>query len=220
MSNSLQVEDVFRLTSGDASKKSFFRKKTIITSQQVQMDEEVLLTRVTFQNDKNAPDYLVVMPYEHAVVIVDGITFELKNSGTYEILKKKKWLQIEAIWLRKSEINLKWGSGDFISNDGETFGCYGIIRVQIIKPRQFILRILGGGALSFKDDDLKEFIRADLVNTIRNGFMRFSISQIRAQNKLLQLQIKAALTPTLKRWGLELLDFQIIGFRFKQSSPL
>ncbi len=217
MSGQLQLNDVIKPVTGDAVKKGLFRKKIVISSQQIQMDEEAIISRMNFQNDKNAPDYFVIMPYEHVVIIVDGVPFEIKESGTYEILKKKKWLQFEIIWLKKSEINLKWGAGDFLSSDGEQFGSYGIARVQILKPRHFMLRILGGGSFSFTDDDLKNFIRADLINTSRNSFLRFSLAQIRGQNKILQVQVKAALTPTLRRWGLELLDFQIIGFRFRQQ---
>ncbi len=216
MSKQLELKDVIKPISGAASKKSLFRKKKVISSQRIRVGEESIITRITFQNDKNAPDFFLVTPHEHAVIIMDGVPFEIKQEGAFEIIKKKKWLQIEIIWLKKNEINIKWGSGAFITSDRKEFGCYGIARVQILQPRHFMLRILGGGTFSFTDEDLRNFIRADLLNTLRNSFSRFSIAQIRAQNKLLQIQVKANLSPTLRRWGLELLDFQIIGFKFQE----
>lgn len=106
----------------------------------------------------------------------------------------------------------------FLSNDNHQFGCYGIARVQITQPKHFFLRILGGGSFTYTDSDLRNFIKADLVNTIRNNFARYSLDHIKTQNKLLGIQIKANFIPILKRWGLDLLEFQIIGFRIQENA--
>jgi hypothetical protein len=182
-----------------------FRGKTILTSDFSEDDGDSLVSRVR-SDDRDGfrkDDGFIVKDPENAVLLQSGTLVGVAGSGIYELDKLAKRPGSEIIWVSKREFVIKWGTPGVLSADNIMIGCYGISRMRIVNPRNFISNVVSHRQY-YSSEELKNWVKQTIIGAVKHVMSRYTVPELLRERRSLEIQTRAELGPETSRWGLEL----------------
>ncbi|MFW9779999.1 MAG: SPFH domain-containing protein [Candidatus Heimdallarchaeota archaeon] len=191
-----------------------FRGKTILSSDFSEENGGSLVSRVR-SDDRDGfrkDDGFIVKDPENAVLLQSGTLVGVAGSGIYELDKLAKRPGSEIIWVSKREFVIKWGTPGILSADNIMIGCYGISRMRIVNPRNFISNVVSHRQY-YSSEELKNWVKQTIIGAVKHVMSRYSVPELLRERRSLEIQTRAELGPETSRWGLELVGLDIGGFK-------
>jgi membrane protease subunit (stomatin/prohibitin family) len=191
-----------------------FRGKTILSSDFSEDTGDSLVSRVR-SDDRDGfrkDDGFIVKDPENAVLLQSGTLVGVAGSGIYELDKLAKRPGSEIIWVSKREFVIKWGTPGVLSADNIMIGCYGISRMRVVNPRNFISNVVSHRQY-YSSEELKNWVKQTIIGAVKHVMSRYTIPELLRERRSLEIQTRAELGPETSRWGLELVGLDIGGFK-------
>ncbi|MFW9856030.1 MAG: SPFH domain-containing protein [Candidatus Thorarchaeota archaeon] len=191
-----------------------FRGKTILSSDFSEENGGSLVSRVR-SDDRDGfrkDDGFIVKDPENAVLLQSGTLVGVAGSGIYELDKLAKRPGSEIIWVSKREFVIRWGTPGILSADNVMIGCYGISRMRIVNPRNFISNVVSHRQY-YSSEELKNWVKQTIIGAVKHVMSRYTVPELLRERRSLEIQTRAELGPETSRWGLELVGLDIGGFK-------
>ncbi len=191
-----------------------FKGKTILSSNFETESKDSLIFRLKSDERDNfrKDDGFIVKDLENAVLLQSGTLVGIAGSGIYELDKTAKRPGSEIIWVTKGEFIVKWGSPGIYTSDNILIGCYGISRMRVINPRNFIMNVVSHKRY-YSGIELKNWVKQTIVAAVKHVMSRYTIPELLKERRSLEIQTRSELGPETARWGLELVGLDIGGFK-------
>lgn len=192
-----------------------FKGKTIINSK---FEPDALISRIKSDDYDSFRKYdgFVVKDPENAIVLQSGSLVGVAGSGIYELDKAAKRPGGEIIWVTKREFIIKWGTPGIYTSDNILVGCYGISRMRIINPRNFIMNVVSNKQY-YTSEELKNWVKQTIIAAVKHVMSRYTIPELLKERRSLEIQTRSELGPETSRWGLELVGLDIGGFKVPEE---
>jgi regulator of protease activity HflC (stomatin/prohibitin superfamily) len=191
-----------------------FRGKTILSSNFDREADDSLIFRAK-SDDRDSfrkDDGFIVKDLENAVLLQSGALVGVAGSGIYELDKTAKRPGSEIIWVTKREFLLKWGTPGIYTSDNILIGCYGISRMRVINPRNFIMNVVSHKHY-YSGTELKNWVKQTIIAAVKHVMSRYTVPELLKERRSLEIQTRSELGPETSRWGLELVGLDIGGFK-------
>lgn len=192
-----------------------FKGKTIINSK---FEPDALISRIKSDDYDSFRKYdgFVVKDPENAIVLQSGSLVGVAGSGIYELDKAAKRPGGEIIWVTKREFIIKWGTPGIYTSDNILVGCYGISRMRIVNPRNFIMNVVSHKQY-YTSEELKNWVKQTIIAAVKHIMSRYTIPELLKERRSLEIQTRSELGPETSRWGLELVGLDIGGFKVPEE---
>ena len=192
-----------------------FKGKTIINAK---FEPDALISRIKSDDYDSFRKYdgFVVKDPENAIVLQSGSLVGVAGSGIYELDKAAKRPGGEIIWVTKREFIIKWGTPGIYTSDNILVGCYGISRMRINNPRNFIMNVVSHKQY-YTSEELKNWVKQTIIAAVKHIMSRYTIPELLKERRSLEIQTRSELGPETSRWGLELVGLDIGGFKVPEE---
>lgn len=191
-----------------------FKGKTILSSDFDSGSKDSLINRLK-SDDRDSfrkDDGFIVKDLENAVLLQSGALVGIAGSGIYELDKSAKRPGSEIIWVTKGEFIVKWGSPGIYTSDNILIGCYGISRMRVVNPRNFIMNVVSHKQY-YSGNELKNWVKQTIIAAVKHVMSRYTVPELLKERRSLEIQTRSELSPETSRWGLELVGLDIGGFK-------
>ncbi|MFX0184974.1 MAG: SPFH domain-containing protein [Candidatus Hodarchaeota archaeon] len=191
-----------------------FKGKTILSSNFDREADDSLIFRAK-SDDRDSfrkDDGFIVKDLENAVLLQSGALVGVAGSGIYELDKTAKRPGSEIIWVTKREFLIKWGTPGIYTSDNILIGCYGISRMRVVNPRNFIMNVVSHKHY-YSGNELKNWVKQTIIAAVKHVMSRYTVPELLKERRSLEIQTRSELGPETSRWGLELVGLDIGGFK-------
>ena len=195
-----------------------FKGKSILSSDFDDSKVESLIHRTKsdeYDNFRKIDGFIVKEP-ENAVLLQSGELIGVAGSGIYQLEKAAKHPGSEIIWVTKREFIIKWGSPGIYTSDSILVGCWGISRLRIINPRNFIMNVVSHKQY-YSGIELKNWVKQTIIAAVKHVMSRYTVPELLKERRSLEMQTRSELGPESSRWGLELVGLDIGGFKVPEE---
>ncbi|MHA1940341.1 MAG: SPFH domain-containing protein [Candidatus Hodarchaeales archaeon] len=195
-----------------------FKGKSILNSNFDESKIESLIQRIRsdeYDNFRKIDGFIVKEP-ENAVLLQSGELIGVAGSGIYQLEKTAKHPGSEIIWVTKREFIIKWGSPGIYTSDSVMVGCWGISRLRIINPRNFIMNVVSHKQY-YSGTELKNWVKQTIIAAVKHVMSRYTVPELLKERRSLEMQTRSELGPESSRWGLELVGLDIGGFNVPEE---
>lgn len=191
-----------------------FKGKAILNSNFGPKIESSLISRLKSEDFDSFRKYdgFIVKDPENAILLQSGSLVGVAGSGIYELDKSAKRPGSEVIWVTKREFIIKWGTPGIYTSDNIMVGCYGISRMRVVNPRNFIMNVVSHKRY-YSGDELKNWVKQTIVAAVKHVMSRYTVPELLKERRSLEIQTRSELGPETSRWGLELVGLDIGGFK-------
>lgn len=191
-----------------------FKGKTILSSNFGPEIESSLISRLKSEDFDSFRKYdgFIVKDPENAILLQSGSLVGVAGSGIYELDKSAKRPGSEVIWVTKREFIIKWGTPGVYTSDNIMVGCYGISRMRVVNPRNFIMNVVSHKRY-YSGDELKNWVKQTIIAAVKHVMSRYTVPELLKERRSLEIQTRSELGPETSRWGLELVGLDIGGFK-------
>ncbi len=191
-----------------------FKGKAILSSNFGPETESSLINRLKSEDFDSFRKYdgFVVKDPENAILLQSGSLVGVAGSGIYELDKNAKRPGSEIIWVTKREFIIKWGTPGIYSSDNIMVGCYGISRMRVVNPRNFIMNVVSHKQY-YSGDELKNWVKQTIIAAVKHVMSLYTVPELLKERRSLEIQTRSELGPETSRWGLELVGLDIGGFK-------
>lgn len=193
-----------------------FKGKSILKSNFSSVSGDLIVYRILASDNGvdnfRKKDGFLVKDLENVILLQSGSLAGVAGSGVYELKKDAKTPGSEIIWVSKREFIVKWGSPGIYTADNILIGSFGISRLRVVNPRNFIMNVVSHRR-KYSDDELRPWIKQTIIGAIKHVMSKYEIAELLRERKSLEMQMRSELGPELSRWGLELLGIEIGGFK-------
>ncbi len=191
-----------------------FKGKSILSSNFGPETESSLISRLKSEEFDSFRKYdgFIVKDPENAILLQSGSLVGVAGSGIYELDKSAKQPGSEIIWVTKREFIIKWGTPGIYTSDNIMIGCYGISRMRVVNPRNFIMNVVSHKQY-YSGDELKNWVKQTVVAAVKHVMSLYTIPELLKERRSLEIQTRSELGPETSRWGLELVGLDIGGFK-------
>ncbi len=195
-----------------------FKGKTILSSKFDESSSESLIHRVKAEENDNFRkiDGFIVKEPENAVLLQSGVLIGVAGSGIYQLEKSAKHPGSEIIWVTKREFIIKWGTPGIYTSDNVMVGCWGISRMRIVNPRNFIMNVVSHKQY-YSGNELKNWVKQTIIAAVKHVMTRYTVPELLKERRSLEIQTRSELGPESSRWGLELVGLDIGGFKVPEE---
>jgi membrane protease subunit (stomatin/prohibitin family) len=195
-----------------------FKGKAILSSKFEEGSGESLVHRVKAENYDNFRkiDGFIVKEPENAVLLQSGVLIGVAGSGIYQLEKTARHPGSEIIWVTKREFIIKWGSPGIYTSDNVMIGCWGISRLRIVNPRNFIMNVVSHKHY-YSGSELKHWVKQTVIAAVKHVMSRYTVPELLKERRSLEIQTRSELGPESSRWGLELVGLDIGGFKVPEE---
>lgn len=192
-----------------------FKGKKIINSK---FEPDALIVRIKSDDFDSFRKYdgFVVKDPENAIVLQSGSLVGVAGSGIYELDKAAKRPGGEIIWVTKREFIIKWGTPGIYTSDNILVGCYGISRMRIVNPRNFIMNVVSHKQY-YTSEELKNWVKQTIIAAVKHIMSRYTVPELLKERRSLEIQTRSELGPETSRWGLELVGLDIGSFKVPED---
>lgn len=165
--------------------------------------------------------HLVIKPYEVAIFIHNGENIGIVESGRHRIhtlsetlpllgpiLKKWSGKQVEVFYLINNDINLKWFGLNWLSNDNVRIGASGSSIVQISKPMEFCMNLMGGQK-SLTISDIESELSSEINSQFRNVINQNTSRELYSSFDDLKEPLSERLNLITDRWGIVFISWSM-----------
>ena len=176
--------------------------------------ESSLISRIKSEDYESFRKYdgFIVKDPENAILLQSGSLVGVAGSGIYQLEKSAKRPGSEIIWVTKREFIIKWGSPGVYTSDNIIIGCYGISRMRVVNPRNFIMNVVSHKQY-YSGDELKNWVKQTIIAAVKHVMSRYTVPELLKERRSLEIQTRSELGPETSRWGLELVGLDIGGFK-------
>jgi hypothetical protein len=195
-----------------------FKGKSILSSNFDESKIESLIHRIKsdeYDNFRKIDGFIVKEP-ENAVLLQSGELIGVAGSGIYQLEKTAKHPGSEIIWVTKREFIIKWGSPGIYTSDSIMVGCWGISRLRIINPRNFIMNVVSHKQY-YSGGELKNWVKQTIIAAVKHVMSHYTVPELLKERRSLEMQTRSELGPESSRWGLELVGLDIGGFKVPEE---
>lgn len=195
-----------------------FKGKSILSSNFDESKIESLIHRIKsdeYDNFRKIDGFIVKEP-ENAVLLQSGELIGVAGSGIYQLEKTAKHPGSEIIWVTKREFIIKWGSPGIYTSDSIMVGCWGISRLRIINPRNFIMNVVSHKQY-YSGRELKNWVKQTIIAAVKHVMSHYTVPELLKERRSLEMQTRSELGPESSRWGLELVGLDIGGFKVPEE---
>ncbi|MFX1286201.1 MAG: SPFH domain-containing protein [Promethearchaeota archaeon] len=191
-----------------------FKGKSILNSDFGPEAESSLICRLKSEDFDGFRKYdgFIVKDPENAILLQSGSLVGVAGSGIYELDKSAKRPGSEIIWVTKREFIIKWGTPGIYTSDNIMVGCYGISRMRVVNPRNFIMNVVSHKQY-YSGNELKNWVKQTIIAAVKHVLSRYSVPEMLKERRSLEIQTRSELGPETSRWGLELVGLDIGGFK-------
>ncbi len=191
-----------------------FKGKSILSSNFGPETEGSLISRLKSEEFDSFRKYdgFIVKDPENAILLQSGSLVGVAGSGIYELDKSAKRPGSEIIWVTKREFIIKWGTPGIYTSDNIMIGSYGISRMRVVNPRNFIMNVVSHKQY-YSGDELKNWVKQTVVAAVKHVMSLYTIPELLKERRSLEIQTRSELGPETSRWGLELVGLDIGGFK-------
>lgn len=191
-----------------------FKGKSILNSNFGPETESSLISRLKSEEFDSFRKYdgFIVKDPENAILFQSGSLVGVAGSGIYELDKSAKQPGSEIIWVTKREFIIKWGTPGAYTSDNIMIGCYGISRMRVVNPRNFIMNVVSHKQY-YSGDELKNWVKQTIIAAVKHVMSLYTIPELLKERRSLEIQTRSELGPETSRWGLELVGLDIGGFK-------
>ncbi|MFX0122902.1 MAG: SPFH domain-containing protein [Candidatus Hodarchaeota archaeon] len=191
-----------------------FKGKAILSSDFRSETESSLISRIKSEDYDSFRKYdgFIVKDPENAILLQSGSLVGIAGSGIYQLEKSAKRPGSEIIWVTKREFIIKWGSPGVYTSDNIIIGCYGISRMRVVNPRNFIMNVVSHKQY-YSGNELKNWVKQTIIAAVKHVMSRYTIPDLLKERRSLEIQTRSELGPETSRWGLELVGLDIGGFK-------
>ncbi|MHA1994326.1 MAG: SPFH domain-containing protein [Candidatus Hodarchaeales archaeon] len=195
-----------------------FKGKAILSSKFDESSGESLIHRVKAEENDNFRkiDGFIVKEPENAVLLQSGVLIGVAGSGIYQLEKSAKHPGSEIIWVTKREFIIKWGTPGIYTSDNVMVGCWGISRMRIVNPRNFIMNVVSHKQY-YSGNELKNWVKQTIIAAVKHVMTRYTVPELLKERRSLEIQTRSELGPESSRWGLELVGLDIGGFKVPEE---
>ncbi|PWI49558.1 hypothetical protein CEE45_00060 [Candidatus Heimdallarchaeota archaeon B3_Heim] len=195
-----------------------FKGKAILSSKFDDSLGESLIHRVKAEENDNFRkiDGFIVKEPENAVLLQSGVLVGVAGSGIYQLEKTAKHPGSEIIWVTKREFIIKWGTPGIYTSDNVMVGCWGISRMRIVNPRNFIMNVVSHKQY-YSGNELKNWVKQTVIAAVKHVMTRYTVPELLKERRSLEIQTRSELGPESSRWGLELVGLDIGGFKVPEE---
>ncbi|MHA1978293.1 MAG: SPFH domain-containing protein [Candidatus Hodarchaeales archaeon] len=195
-----------------------FKGKAILSSKFDDSKGESLIHRVKAEDNDNFRkiDGFIVKEPENAVLLQSGVLIGVAGSGIYQLEKTGKHPGSEIIWVTKREFIIKWGTPGIYTSDNVMVGCWGISRMRIVNPRNFIMNVVSHKQY-YSGNELKNWVKQTIIAAVKHVMTRYTVPELLKERRSLEIQTRSELGPESSRWGLELVGLDIGGFKVPEE---
>ncbi len=195
-----------------------FKGKAILSSKFDDSLGESLIHRVKAEENDNFRkiDGFIVKEPENAVLLQSGVLVGVAGSGIYQLEKTAKHPGSEIIWVTKREFIIKWGTPGIYTSDNVMVGCWGISRMRIVNPRNFIMNVVSHKQY-YSGNELKNWVKQTVIAAVKHVMTRYTVPELLKDRRSLEIQTRSELGPESSRWGLELVGLDIGGFKVPEE---
>ncbi|MHA2243406.1 MAG: SPFH domain-containing protein [Candidatus Hodarchaeales archaeon] len=191
-----------------------FKGKSILSSNFEPETESSLISRLKSEEFDSFRKYdgFIVKDPENAILLQSGSLVGIAGSGIYELDKSAKQPGSEIIWVTKREFIIRWGTPGVYTSDNIMIGCYGISRMRVVNPRNFIMNVVSHKQY-YSGDELKNWVKQTIIAAVKHVMSLYTIPELLKERRSLEIQTRSELGPETSRWGLELVGLDIGGFK-------
>ncbi len=189
-----------------------FKGKTILSSNFDLEDSLIFRVKSDDRDRFRKDDGFIVKDLENAVLLQSGSLVGVAGSGIYELDKSAKQPGSEIIWVTKGEFIIKWGTPGIYTADNILVGCYGISRMRVVNPRNFIMNVVSYKRY-YSSEELKNWVKQTIIAAVKHVMARYTVPELLKERRSLEIQTRSELGPETSRWGLELVGLDIGGFK-------
>lgn len=191
-----------------------FKGKAILSSDFESKTESSLISRIKSEDYDSFRKYdgFIVKDPENAILLQSGSLVGVAGSGIYQLEKNAKQPGSEIIWVTKREFIIKWGSPGVYTSDNIIIGCYGISRMRVVNPRNFIMNVVSHKQY-YSGNELKNWVKQTIIAAVKHVMSRYTVPELLKERRSLEIQTRSELGPETSRWGLELVGLDIGGFK-------
>jgi regulator of protease activity HflC (stomatin/prohibitin superfamily) len=195
-----------------------FKGKAILNSNFDDSQGASLIHRVKAEENDNFRkiDGFIVKEPENAVLLQSGVLIGVAGSGIYQLEKSAKHPGSEIIWVTKREFIIKWGTPGIYTSDNVMAGCWGISRMRIVNPRNFIMNVVSHKQY-YSGNELKNWVKQTIIAAVKHVMTRYTVPELLKERRSLEIQTRSELGPESSRWGLELVGLDIGGFKVPEE---
>lgn len=195
-----------------------FKGKAILSSKFEKSSEESLVQRVKAEDHDNFRkiDGFIVKEPENAVLLQSGVLIGVAGSGIYQLEKSARHPGSEIIWVTKREFIIKWGTPGIFTADNVMVGCWGISRMRVINPRNFIMNVVSHKQY-YTGTELKTWVKQTVISAVKHVMSRYTVPELLKERRSLEIQTRSELGPESSRWGLELVGLDLGGFKVPEE---
>jgi regulator of protease activity HflC (stomatin/prohibitin superfamily) len=156
---------------------------------------------------------IVVNEGEVAVVLEDGKGLGALPPGRYVFQKARVVGSIDIVWMVTGQQALKWGIGNVASIDGIQLSSNGVLYVRVMDGGVFNAEVVQG-AVTLAEVDLQRLLMPRIQGVLRATLARWPALDLQTQREIFSDAVKGALTETLARMGLAVVDFEVVEVGF------
>jgi len=189
-----------------------FKGKTILNSNFDSEDSLISRVKSDDRDRFRKDDGFIVKDLENAILLQSGSLVGVAGSGIYELDKSAKQPGSEIIWVTKGEFIIKWGTPGIYTADNILVGCYGISRMRVVNPRNFIMNVVSYKRY-YSSEELKNWVKQTVIAAVKHVMARYTVPELLKERRSLVIQTRSELGPETSRWGLELVGLDIGGFK-------
>ncbi|MCK4847799.1 MAG: SPFH domain-containing protein [Candidatus Heimdallarchaeota archaeon] len=195
-----------------------FKGKSILSSKFEETSNSSLIHRLKaeeFDNFRKIDGFVVKEP-ENAVLLQSGVLVGVAGSGIYQLEKTARHPGSEIIWVSKREFIIKWGTPGIYTSDNIMVGCWGISRMRVVNPRNFIMNVVSHKHY-YSGEELKNWVKQTVIAAVKHVMTRYTVPELLKERRSLEIQTRSELGPESSRWGLELVGLDIGGFKVPED---
>ncbi|MHA2223639.1 MAG: SPFH domain-containing protein [Candidatus Hodarchaeales archaeon] len=191
-----------------------FKGKKILSSNFDPDVEDSLVSRLKSEDYDSFRkfDGFIVKDPENVILLQSGSLVGVAGNGIYELDKAAKHPGSEIIWVTKREFIIKWGTPGIYTSDNIMIGCFGISRMRVVNPRNFIMNVVSHKRY-YTSVELKNWVKQTIVAAVKHVMSRYTVPELLKERRSLEIQTRSELGPETSRWGVELVGLDIGGFK-------
>ncbi|MDD9935959.1 MAG: SPFH domain-containing protein [Myxococcales bacterium] len=152
---------------------------------------------------------IIVNEGENALVLRDGKAEGALEPGFYGFDRQRFIANLDVIWMKTGQRDVKWGIGNITSQDGIQVSANGMLYVRVVEPMAFNNEVLQG-ALIFPMVEFQRFLMPRIQGVLRSTISQWAALDLQSQRDAFSQAITSNLGRIFGEMGIEIVDLEVI----------
>ncbi|MHA1733118.1 MAG: SPFH domain-containing protein [Promethearchaeota archaeon] len=180
------------------------------------LGDKRIVDRISFEKRLKEKKKLVgfsVREYETCVLLQNGRLMGLVPSGLWELDKKVQIPGTELIWVNTTDFKVRWGVGNIYTKNLVQVGAHGELVLKVDDPQNFVMNLVAQKK-AVERDQIEEFLLNNVTAVLKNHFSEYEMEGLIKERERFITVARAKLQDTFSRWGLKLVNLEVMGWNF------